>query len=257
MRASTIAIALTCALVAQVATAQYASSTSSGDAFSRGSASSGGSRLSFTDVTLPELKGVWVNVGSQQPESVEIATENKTMPDCSMDNGMYSYSGLDTTAEQYVVLAGTASINRMVVNLQRSTFLPNVTLNGSLIVGLNRDTVSCNHFTPYVDLATGELMAESVSMTQWTINATSGAPARSNLNCQVTGNELPGCYTGQVSMTTASAPSVAISSITVPAPAPRPAGSIVTVSKNLYRCGNGECLRLAPKYASASPVYGG
>lgn len=43
---------------------------------------------------------MWVNVGNQQPESAEIAMENSTIPDCSMDNGMYSYSGLDTTAEQ-------------------------------------------------------------------------------------------------------------------------------------------------------------
>lgn len=72
------------------------------------------------------------------------------------------------------------------------------------------------------------------------------------------GDELPGCYTGQVSRSmTASAPSVAISSIALPPAAPRPSGSVVTVARTVYRCGNGECLRLAPKYASVSPVYGG
>lgn len=61
---------------------------------------------------------------------------------------------------QYFVLAGSGGVNRMTVNLQRSTFNPNVTLNGSLILYPNRNTTSCTHFAPYVDLATGELMAE-------------------------------------------------------------------------------------------------
>lgn len=53
------------------------------------------------------------------------------------------------------------------------------------------------------------------------------------------------------------APSVSISSIALPPVAARPDGSIITVSKTTYTCGNGECLRLAPKYANVSPVYGG
>ena len=47
-----------------------------------------------------ELKGVWRYVGSQQPESAYIATENDTLPDCASEDGEYSYGGLDTTADQ-------------------------------------------------------------------------------------------------------------------------------------------------------------
>lgn len=61
---------------------------------------------------------------------------------------------------QYYVLAGTDGINRIVANLQRTSFQPNVTYNNRLILGLNRNLTTCTHFMPFVDTATGELMAE-------------------------------------------------------------------------------------------------
>lgn len=70
---------------------------------------------------------------------------------------------------QYLVLAGTNGVNRMVVNLQRSTFSPNVTYNSSLILAVSRGTTSCTHFAPYVDLATGELMAEVKNPTPFSL----------------------------------------------------------------------------------------
>ncbi len=59
-------------------------------------------------------------------------------------------------------LAGTGGVNAMMVNQQRSTFAPNATLNGSLIVTAGRTGPSCTHFQTYIDLTTGELMAEVI-----------------------------------------------------------------------------------------------
>lgn len=61
---------------------------------------------------------------------------------------------------QFYVLAGTGGVNAMNVNLQRSTFVPNVTYNSSIIVAIRNNQPSCTHFAPYVDLSTGELKAE-------------------------------------------------------------------------------------------------
>lgn len=61
---------------------------------------------------------------------------------------------------QFYVLAGSGGVNSMVVNGQRSTFNPNVTYNSSIIVAQRNGMPSCTHFTPYIDLNTGELMAE-------------------------------------------------------------------------------------------------
>ena len=61
---------------------------------------------------------------------------------------------------QYYVLAGTGGVNAMMVNQQRSTFAPNATYNGSLIVTQGARGPSCTHFQPYIDLTTGQLMAE-------------------------------------------------------------------------------------------------
>jgi hypothetical protein len=65
---------------------------------------------------------------------------------------------------QYYVLAGTGSVNAISANQQRSTFSPNATLNGSIIVTAGRNGApSCTHFSAYVDLTTGDLMAEARS----------------------------------------------------------------------------------------------
>lgn len=252
--------ALVCALVS-FAAAQYSSSqASTSPLLERGTLSRAANRLTFTNVQLPELKGVWQNVGRETTHSQEVATANSTMPDCSSDSALNSFVGLDYAAGFYYVLAGTGGVNAMNVNQQRSTFAPNATLNGSLIVTAGRTGPSCTHFQTYIDLTTGELMAESLSLTQWTMNATSGRATRTSLNCELTGNEQVGCYTGAVNttgsaMATTMAPSVAISSIV--APSPRPAEAIRTVSRNTFTCLNGECLRLAPKSSTTSPAYGG
>lgn len=257
------AFLLTCTLVsAPFAASQYSSSlASTSPLLKRGVLSVAANRLTLNTVQLPELKGVWQNVGRQTPHSAEMALANSTMPNCAMDSNMLSsYVGLDYAAGFYYVLAGTGSVNAISANQQRSTFSPNATLNGSIIVTAGRNGApSCTHFSAYVDLTTGDLMAESLAMTQWTVNATSGQPSRTSLNCELNGNEVPGCYTGAIATsgpTIASAPSVAITSI-VAAPAPRPQGAIRTITKNTYTCLNGECLRLAPKSSTTSPAYGG
>lgn len=259
-----IQIVLACALVSSpFAVAQYSSSQASTEPLlERGTVSAG--RLTLTNVQLPELKGLWQNVGRETPHSHEMATDNETLPDCSMDSDLNSYVGLDSAPGWYYVLAGTGGVNAMMINRQRSTFSPNATLNGSIIVTAGRGGVpSCNHFQTYIDLSTGVLMAETLGMTMWSVNASdpNGKPARTNINCELKGNELPGCYTGAVNTSgpavasTAPTPSVAISSIV--APAPRPSGGIVTVTKNTWTCLNGECLRLSPKSSTSTPAYGG
>ncbi len=61
---------------------------------------------------------------------------------------------------QYYVLAGSGGVNAMTVNLQRSTFAANISYNSSIIVTIRNGQPSCTHFTPYIDLSTGELKAE-------------------------------------------------------------------------------------------------
>jgi len=62
---------------------------------------------------------------------------------------------------QYYVLAGTGSVNAIRADQQRSTYAPNATYNGSLIVTAGSNGApSCTHFQAYIDLTTGELMAE-------------------------------------------------------------------------------------------------
>lgn len=247
-------------MLAPLAAAQYASSGSSsrmgGALASRGSVS-GDKFLLNSGVELTELKGVWAATGRQTPLSAEMAGENNTMPDCSQDNSTFtSYKGLDYGSGQFYILAGTGSVNSIIANQQRSVFSPNVTYNSSLIVTIRNGAPVCTHFRPYVELTTGELRAESLSMTQWTVNATSGNPTRTSLNCELTGNEMPGCYTGSVATAPAAAtPTVSVSSIG--APAPRPSGAIRTVTRNTWTCQQGECLRLNPKYSFTTPAYGG
>lgn len=64
---------------------------------------------------------------------------------------------------QFTVLAGaTNATNLMNVNQQRSTFSPNVTFAAPFIVSTNAATgaKTCTHWQAYVDVASGELLAE-------------------------------------------------------------------------------------------------
>lgn len=63
-------------------------------------------------------------------------------------------------AIQYYILAGTGAVNTVTVNGQRTAFSANATYNSSLITVQRNGMPSCTHFAPYVDLHTGELMAE-------------------------------------------------------------------------------------------------
>lgn len=51
---------------------------------------------------IAELKGVWLNTGRQQPYSAVRATDNNTIPDCSLDTGLSSYTGLDYGSGQVI-----------------------------------------------------------------------------------------------------------------------------------------------------------
>jgi hypothetical protein len=268
-RTAAVALALCALLSAQVVLAQYGN-VARGDAVeSRGKYNTNGDKFYVTSVTFPELKGVWQIDGMQMPQSQVQATEESNVPDCANDRTLFNYVGLDFDAPRFLVLAGTTGgVNVMNINQQRSTFSPNSTYAEPFIVNTNAATgaKSCTHFQPYVDVATGELRAESITMTIWTRNTTAGAtrPIRSSPTCTLTGREKVGCYTGAVAlgeaiqMAPAMAPTVAISSIEGIAPAAAaPAGSVTTVSRNTFACRQGECLRLSPKHSSTSPVYGG
>ena len=89
---------------------------------------------------------------------------------------------------QYYVLAGTGGVNAMMVNQQRSTFAPNATYNGSLIVTQNARGPSCTHFQPYIDLTTGELMAE-VSHTQHLLDFTHILPTQDQYRTAICSRE--------------------------------------------------------------------
>lgn len=66
------------------------------------------------------------------------------------------------------------------------------------------------------------------------------------------GDELPGCYTGQVSRAPGNSAVVQSQSVgNAQAPAPQisiPDGAVVSVNIQTYVCRNGECLTLAPKF---------
>jgi hypothetical protein len=248
-------VLLSCAAVPSLA--QYTGFAANGTAWGRGVVA--GSRLEFVeDIPLRELKGVWQSFGDQYPLAVYEAIETNTMPDCAANEGAFSYDRLDATAPQFTVFGGTNdNITRIGASLQRTTFTVITAYNSSLIRTTNARTgvVSCAHWKPFVDLASGELMAEAITLTRWTTNTTSGNPIRTSLGCEITGDELPGCYIGAVArsniqLRNAGPPSVQTQSIA-------PTGAITTVTKATYVCRNGECLRLSPKWESASPAYGG
>ncbi|KAK9805271.1 hypothetical protein WJX72_010183 [[Myrmecia] bisecta] len=161
-------------------------------------------RLEFVEnVPLRELKGVWQAVGDQYPMAVYEAFEANKMPDCAASDGTYSYDRLDATAPQFTVIGGTNdNITRIGANLQRTTFAIIGAYNSSLIRTSNARTgvVSCAHWKPFVDLATGEMMAEAITLTRWTTNTTSNTPIRTSLGCEIRGDELPGCYAGAIAM---------------------------------------------------------
>ncbi|KAK9805291.1 hypothetical protein WJX72_011476 [[Myrmecia] bisecta] len=248
-------VLLSCAAVPSFA--QYTGFAANGTAWGRGVVA--GSRLEFVeDVPLRELKGVWQTVGDQYPLAVFEAFEANKMPDCAANGGTYSYDRLDATAPQFMVIGGTNdNITRIGANLQRTTFAIVSAYNSSLIRTANARTgvVSCAHWKPFVDLATGEMMAEAITLTRWTTNTTSNTPTRTSLGCEIRGDEVPGCYTGEVARSAIQMPNAAPPSVQTQSVAPR--GAITTVTKASYVCRNGECLRLSPKWSSASPAYGG
>ena len=64
------------------------------------------------------------------------------------------------------------------------------------------------------------------------------------------GNEVPGCYTGDVTRNP-EAVGMAASPPTLSADSPlmiRPESSVVSVAISTYTCRNGECLKYAPKF---------
>lgn len=207
---------------------------------------------------VPDFKdhrGVWHGLAEQYPESVWAAFfVEGAAPDCSANKSVWNYDHFKPyNDEQFLIITGSDTDQQAHEVAHRGVYSSHVVdyADSTLqIVELEEGEKFCKHWQPYINLRTGELYAESVTMAMW-VKENATAPAEYiDLSCEVAGDEQPGCYTGEVARTEATTERIKARSQArrnAGKLAERPEGAIVSVSRATFQCVNGYCGAAAPR----------